>query len=209
MAPSPTCRTFSIASKAAKSRTLRSKPASRRPAPDKSQILHINAAGKSPGRRNPEPERGKGAESVFQGQMRRLWGVLASGLGSCLRTELRSLFRATQTFSVRQTFCSYRSLTSANSLHAGVANSLHTGVMQSAGQSCLPLTSVFCATSFRETRRRLNQVRTVFPTETVTTLDCELESRRPSVCVSGGLRTLLKFVRACLMFRRVAFQIAV
>src|SRR5205807_7030345 len=67
MAPSPTCKTFSIASKAEKSRTLRSKPASRRPAPDKSQILHINAAGKSPGRRNPEPERGKGAESVFQG----------------------------------------------------------------------------------------------------------------------------------------------
>src|SRR6267154_187221 len=126
--------------------------------------------------------------------MRRLLGILASGLGSCLRTELRSLFCATQTFSLRQTFCSYRSLTSANSLHPEV--------MQSACQSRLPLTCVFCATSFREMRRRLNQVRTVFPAETVTTLDCELESRRPSVCVSGRLRTLLKFVRACLMFRR-------
>src|SRR5256885_14029941 len=128
-------------------------------------------------------------------------GVLASGLGSCLRTELRSLFRATQTFSLRQTFCSYRSLTSANSLH--------TRVMQSAGQSCLPLTSVFCATSFREMRGRLNQVRTVFPAETVTMLDCRLESRRPSVCVSGRLRTLLIFVRACLLLRSIAFQIAV
>ena len=201
MAPSPTCRTFSIASKAAKSRTLRSKPASRRLAPDKSQILHINAAGKSPGRRNPEPERGKGAESVFQGSDTAPMGVLAGGLGSYLRTELRSLFRATQTFSLRQTFCSYRSLT--------LANSRHTGVMQSAGQSCLPLTCVFCATSFREMRRRLNQVRTVFPAETVTTMVCELESRRPLVCVSGRLRALLIFVRARLMFRRVAFQIAV
>src|SRR2546430_4272786 len=201
MAPSPTCRIFSIASKAAKSRTLRWKPASRLPAPDKSQILPINAAGKSPGRRNPEPERGKGAESVFQGSDAAPMGVLASGLGSCLRTELRSLFRATQTFSLRQTFCSYRSLT--------FANSLHPGVVQSAGQSCLLLTSVFCATSFHEMRRRLNQVRTVFPAETVTTLDCRLKSRRPSVCVSGRLRTLLKFVRACLLLRPIAFQIAV
>ena len=105
--------------------------------------------------------------------MRRLVGVLASGLWSCLRTELRSLFRATRTFALRQTFCSYHSPTFANSL---------TWSMQSACQSSWPLTCVFCATSFRDRRRRLNQVRTVFPTETVTTMDCEPESRVARQC---------------------------
>src|SRR2546421_670220 len=92
MAPSPTCRIFSIASKAARSRTLRWKPASRRPAPDKSQILHINAAGKSPGRRNPEPERGKGAESVFQGSDAAPMGVLASGFGELFEDRVEEPF---------------------------------------------------------------------------------------------------------------------
>jgi len=70
----------------------------------------------------------------------------------------------------------------------------------------LPLTCLFCATSIREMRRRLNQVRTVFPAETVTTVDCEPESRRAQADSFAHFERALNVLRADFVQRQALFR---
>jgi len=146
----------------------------------------------------------------FRGQMRRLWGVLASGFGELFEDRVEEPFpRNANVLGAPNflfvPFADFRELSSrwSRELSSPWSNAERWPKLLAANLC------VLCHFVSREAPEIESSYEPCSPLKQSRSWIAGWNRAARQCGVSGRLRTLLIFVRACLMFRGVAFQIAV